>query len=55
MRTVTITFISLAATILSFIYAVSKNYQYCLLLIVVIIGYDFKETTLSNFDSTDSQ
>ena len=53
MKTVTITFISLATTVLSFIYVVSNNYQYSRLLIVIIKGYDFKEATLSSFDSTD--
>ena len=52
MTIVTITFISLATTILPFIYAVSNNYQYHRLLIVVIKGYDFKGTALSSFDST---
>ena len=36
-----------------FIYVVSNNYQYRRLLIVIIKGYDFKEATLSSFDSTD--
>ena len=54
MTTVTITFISLATAILSFNYVVSNNYQYRRLLIVIIRGYDFKEATLSSFDSTDA-
>ena len=39
---------------LSFIYAVSNNYQYRRLLIVVIKGCDFKGTSMSSFDSTDA-
>ena len=37
---------------LLFIYVVSNNDQYSLLLIVIIKGYDFKEAILSSFDST---
>ena len=44
----------LATTVMSFIYAVSNRYQYRCLLIVVIKGYDFKETALSRFDSVDA-
>lgn len=46
MKTVTITFIALATTVLPFINFVSNNYQYRRLLIVMIKGYDFKEATL---------
>ena len=46
MKTVTITFIALATTVLPFIHFVSNNYQYRRLLIVMIKGYDFKEATL---------
>ena len=39
-------FIFLSTTMLLFIYVVSNNYQYSLLLIVIIKGYDFKEAIL---------
>ena len=39
---------------LSFIFAVSNNYQYHRLLSVIIKGYDFKGATLLIFDSTDA-
>ena len=39
-------------SILSFI-CCYNNYQYRRFLIVIIKGYDFKEATLSSFDSTD--
>ena len=54
MITVTIAFISLATKTLPFIYAVSNNYQYRRLLIVVIKGYDFKGITLTRFEFTDA-
>ena len=52
MTTANLIFIFLATTMLLFIYVVSNNDQYSLLLIVIIKGYDFKEAILSSFDST---